>query len=1235
MGSNHCCLKVENQVIKDNFPDSPSQKNFDNYANNVLFSSSEINKILKINYHVSLKNNLEKIVDYDFAYSNRKIKEDNFKYKKRIILHTDSIFKKIHFFSYHLQNLLFYMSCLRINPNYYVKTIKFLNKEKSDAYVLLLENKSTQEIQILIVELVKENDEDNYAVNLNSMRNNQYLNSSAILNQRTKSSINDNYGEDFCMTRNNAYESKLNNPTNQTTYNSKISNKVNEEGTNNINKIKQNADKILNQKDKLHNENNFNIQANYNSFSTNGKIKIYNNKIFNKKHSFESDNLQNCDYSNISNNEVIDNIYSQIKYEVFNKNLNEMKNPIIGVNQAIIENQSYKYNEFDILDPNMLLQDNDCLRERLDYKKNCNNINSKNYDNIISKIIEPEDEENGNYINKDKYELRNGRVTTEDRDNDKYVKNELYIYSPEGNKYNSNRINHPISKAYGKSPFDDSQPPKNSKKDKNDGLKEFNMNISISSNINNIKNSFYNINPNSSHENKNNNNRAILITSKNNCKFKSPEKEKGKSINYSYNGNKFNIDFIENDFQNPLITFQKDGEKKFLEKVEEEIQTNFEDIISSSVDSEERNRLIHEYKNNYKYFNNNEDKQKNQHFDEETMNTKNLNENPHQSLLKTSAKKHRMNSHQQGNIDFSKVKKEIFDLRYSNPSNGNQKHNNYSGKLNNKEDNNKLNHSVINTKNKGNEIIDGEFFSELNKKAVLHSFENVNMDKYGLYKHKINLIITEQNTKNIIIKNNFIILHFANTEKCKILKISNDLKGYSTIKQHPLASYDPYLDFIFPITEKSTIIFEGLHIVYYSHDTILLKIKFIDLFYSPEKDFKILRGARSEYEENLKVIFFSENSNNIFIGNNVESSVLCTRGKVNSKFCTSPIKSRENKINNLKATKKKPPSHGKSIRKDQLEIIKINYIFLKENEDNNHIAKANRNYNDAQAADETMNITFNNPDDIYCSNSGSSLDIDYPKDNNLKKKENIILLNQNSNKNLYQFVENIDITKFNPENEIADSNIYHKKTNNSCRLSDIYLDQSKSINNTDNQLDLSSNKENKELLTFYIAGLCGLYEYKKNKYSSMQFLASIKINKDSNQYQEFINDNENENFLGNSKNFNAPYDKYDFGDSPIVPNNYNKIRIISDISPICSIGNGNNLNGPILTGHIDGLICVWDLNNLSLKCVFSFDNISTSILKISNVYFENCLFMTNTNLVSLELFENNNENDLNLKKKDS
>lgn len=130
MGINHCCLKADSQVIKDSFQENPNYRynmGGDN-ANSVFYSMcSEINKIFKLNYSICLRNNLEKIVDYDFAYSSRKIKKENFKYKKRIILHTESNFKKVHFFSYHLQSILFYISCLKINSNYYVRTVKFLN----------------------------------------------------------------------------------------------------------------------------------------------------------------------------------------------------------------------------------------------------------------------------------------------------------------------------------------------------------------------------------------------------------------------------------------------------------------------------------------------------------------------------------------------------------------------------------------------------------------------------------------------------------------------------------------------------------------------------------------------------------------------------------------------------------------------------------------------------------------------------------------------------------------------------------------------------------------------------------------------------------------------------------------------------------------------------------------------------------------------------------------------------
>lgn len=1378
MGINHCCLKADSQVIKDSFQENPNYRynmGGDN-ANSVFYSMcSEINKIFKLNYSICLRNNLEKIVDYDFAYSSRKIKKENFKYKKRIILHTESNFKKVHFFSYHLQSILFYISCLKINSNYYVRTVKFLNKEKSDAYTLVLENKSTHEIHILIGELVKEKENNKEANtnknNPNSLKSNQNLSGSILLSQVTKSSTqeaenmqvqgqkqsitidknnccnnkhlskftkkmknfkiknevfsnNCSNNKNHVINASNVFENNNFNINNNTNYkqannesiqekneaiknnlksatrsgsdvgrcNNSYNNNNNDTNNNNTyNNYNQNSNSIVNS----NNNDNFN----YSSYSTNGKILVYDKKILGVKKNKDKNTQQGI---KINKNGISQKNSANTNNKT-NINTSIDKN---NINQAT-KNLAEIKNEFDTFDPKKAFQaryeDNENRSKAVHQKKHSLNIASKAYSKMMSKIDE---EKFDNYKNSNEY-----HYTLEENNN----RNEsTYKEAPEqewkipySDKYGSNKNYHRSSKSYENSPFNQAElTPRNSYRDSYEGFQQLRQSKNISVNNKNYFNNGPKINSSS------------LLKVKELETSTIPQK-RGISPFEKKNSYNENNKIISNcNDKNKFITFKRDSEQNNIDELD--VNTNnLNSIKSLSVETEEEaensakhniNNKVGINKKNLKSYGPDSEAAAavNENY---TLSSSSQGPNPHliqkassgTSNGKSSSAYNHNNPTKENNININNKNannntNNKGNISYINNIISKQKRNSERRNSNNNTDNfnNKLNTSKATNQNYitcNNKIIESDYFSELNKKSVLNSFDNVNLNKYGFYKHKINLVITEQDIKNVIVKNNFIILHFENCNKTKILKISDDLQGYLVQKNsYTLPNYDPYLDYTFPINENSTILFEGMHIVYYLNESLVMKVKFVDLFNIAEKpldsapqtgDFRnsIKSGSKSPNDfsnsrksfsdnfnnptkhahnekkkpENLKVIFFPDDSKNILIGNNTEDTVICSQNTVNSM-----IKSHSKTNKHRSGTGKSHSISKKSAKKNQLEILKITYIFLKENEDYNHIAKANKNFNDGEAADETFNLSINNPEEIYCSNSCDSFDIE-----NKKNKNNISRIKPDSYTNVRNNIAEMpQIETYylpstnNFEMEITNTDNMNK-SNNSYRMSDGFMNYSQSIINTENLLDITQNKEKpKESLTFYISGLCGLYEHNINKHSCMQFLAVIKLDKNPQDNLSLINEtsitnapkernyanipSSSNNTNNNKAIFNKrnSYSNNDFNDERfnmniseldnaenkeilinLNPNEFNKIRVVNHISPICSIGYGNNLNGPILTGHIDGLLGIWDSNDLSLKCVFSFDNIVSGILKISNVYFENCLFMTRSFLTSIEIFE--------------
>jgi len=148
----------------------------DFYENSKLknFNFQIINKD-KINFDISFKYSSEKIINYDFAESN-KINRFKIRYKKRILIHTESQQNNIHIFSYYLGDLVFNLISLRINEMFRVLKVKFLDELKSNAFALCLENKQNNKLSILIIMISKSKFASRIDLGLKKSQNNNLNN---------------------------------------------------------------------------------------------------------------------------------------------------------------------------------------------------------------------------------------------------------------------------------------------------------------------------------------------------------------------------------------------------------------------------------------------------------------------------------------------------------------------------------------------------------------------------------------------------------------------------------------------------------------------------------------------------------------------------------------------------------------------------------------------------------------------------------------------------------------------------------------------------------------------------------------------------------------------------------------------------------------------------------------------------------------------------------------------------
>merc|ERR1712032_654863 len=96
MGVIECCsadkYKYSNQLKSDRNQQMDSAEKEENHCSEEFI----LNENIKVNFEIYLKKRLDKLVDFDFAYSLRTNK--NVKHKRRILINTEGSSRRVHFF---------------------------------------------------------------------------------------------------------------------------------------------------------------------------------------------------------------------------------------------------------------------------------------------------------------------------------------------------------------------------------------------------------------------------------------------------------------------------------------------------------------------------------------------------------------------------------------------------------------------------------------------------------------------------------------------------------------------------------------------------------------------------------------------------------------------------------------------------------------------------------------------------------------------------------------------------------------------------------------------------------------------------------------------------------------------------------------------------------------------------------------------------------------------------------
>ena len=159
MGTIECCKGENNKSEIYKLKDRSIDRNFTKGGTNNNTSNIIINDNIKVNFEIYLKKRLDKLIDFDYSYCFRSNK--NIKHKRRILLNTEGSSRRVHFFSYSPGKIPYLISSITIHPNIHVKDVKFLTKENSEFYALILQEKGSMENVILINCLLKKESNKN------------------------------------------------------------------------------------------------------------------------------------------------------------------------------------------------------------------------------------------------------------------------------------------------------------------------------------------------------------------------------------------------------------------------------------------------------------------------------------------------------------------------------------------------------------------------------------------------------------------------------------------------------------------------------------------------------------------------------------------------------------------------------------------------------------------------------------------------------------------------------------------------------------------------------------------------------------------------------------------------------------------------------------------------------------------------------------------------------------------
>lgn len=728
----------------------------------------------------------------------------------------------------------------------------------------------------------------------------------------------------------------------------------------------------------------------------------------------------------------------------------------------------------------------------------------------------------------------------------------------------------------------------------------FNGNFN-NNNINNNENS-----KDSLENNYLNNNQNLLVKSRNHFIVKSGKKlSEDNFINLNNNNEEKitsqNSNYAQENTGRPFIFKEKNTTENFVRS-----SADSRDKINAS----ESNHFI--FNQNYKYSNDNEEG-----FNYEEIYQKQL-------LSKNSKNSKNLNSinsqsHSQNNNNNTNNQKTPKNLSQSATKASNYNNNNYSDNLflNKKESKN----FEEKNNNENNINFYNEYFTEVDLKSANNFFDNISLDKYGEINHLIFQKIIEKETKKIIFDNNTLYLHYEDKNVCKIINISPNFKEFSLARTYNVKLFDTLNDYVIHSHSSNdvTIIFYGLKFYFYKKGHLTFKMSLQEFF-----QFENIRKKQS----------FNYNNHNNYNYHNQERGLSSNHGNNHNKSSqynlnvnntlSSEYQNQRTEENSRKIIKFTSRSLGKNIFIDKLnpkkekidskrimtlEIIKITNTSKESFSTYNlkSFVETKKDINVETHNSETILLTNVKESEIYM--SGDSLneelyetmnnknrnkfnDKEKEKEYNLKEKN--ININTNNNNNNKNFKQNSSKNSAKNSQKNSEANEINVVSLNSNEANLANFQQQKSGQNIEKLNNNNNRYATAEDLSFLMSGLCCL-ELPERAITT-QFISVVKVNQDrKREMNEFMED-------------------------ITILNKENKIRISEDIPLITYIYPGNLQSENIFfTGHVEGLVGIWDFNDLSLKLLFSLSSVTSTILKVSSVNYENSFILTNDSLISFDI----------------